>query len=268
MVKVREDMTGWKMWERGFPDSKLTVLKQVDDYVASDGKHYAQWLCECSCEEHNKIIVRGCHIRNGKIYSCGCINRERIAQIGRERHKTNEYKLNLEDEHSLYGVGYCTNTGREFYFDMDDYNKIKDYNWYDDYSDNYHRVRACCIGSDDKTMMHQLLFGSFCDHEDRDPMNNRRHNLRPATAQENARNNSIAKNNTSGITGVTWSKRNNKWVARINDDKNHRLMLGYFVDKKDAIMARLNAENVYYGKFAPQRHLFEQYGISAMKDEV
>ena len=41
--------------------------------------------------------------------------------------KTNIYELNLHDENGLYGVGYCSNTNRKFYFDMDDYNKIKDY---------------------------------------------------------------------------------------------------------------------------------------------
>jgi hypothetical protein len=32
-------------------------------------------------------------------------------------------------------------------------------------------------------------------------------------------------------------------------------------DKKSAIVARLRAEKEYYGVFAPQRHLFEEYGI-------
>ena len=31
MVKTKEDMTGWNMWEHGVPDSKLTVIKQTDD---------------------------------------------------------------------------------------------------------------------------------------------------------------------------------------------------------------------------------------------
>ena len=42
MVRVREDMTGWKMWEHGVPDSRLTVLKQAEDYVDSRGKCSAQ----------------------------------------------------------------------------------------------------------------------------------------------------------------------------------------------------------------------------------
>lgn len=37
--------------------------------------------------------------------------------------------------------------------------------------------------------------------------------------------------------------------------------LGSFSDKEDAIKARLQAEAKYFKKFAPQRHLFKQYGI-------
>ena len=44
MVKVKEDMTGWKMWEHGVPDSRLTVIKQVEDYVTPKGQHHSQWL--------------------------------------------------------------------------------------------------------------------------------------------------------------------------------------------------------------------------------
>lgn len=35
MVKVRKDMTGWNMWEHGVLDSKLTVIKQAEDYVSN-----------------------------------------------------------------------------------------------------------------------------------------------------------------------------------------------------------------------------------------
>lgn len=49
MVKVKEDMTGWKMWEHGVPNSRLIVIKQVDDYVSLKGEHRAQYLCKCNC---------------------------------------------------------------------------------------------------------------------------------------------------------------------------------------------------------------------------
>ena len=53
MVKVRKDLTGKTF-------GRLKVLEQADDYIRpSNGAHEAQWLCERSCEEHTKLIVRG-----------------------------------------------------------------------------------------------------------------------------------------------------------------------------------------------------------------
>lgn len=37
MVKTKEDMMGWKMWEHGVTDSKIIVIEQVDDYIDSAG---------------------------------------------------------------------------------------------------------------------------------------------------------------------------------------------------------------------------------------
>ena len=44
MVKTKEDLVGRKV-------GRLIVIKQVDDYIGSNGKHYDQWMCECSCKE-------------------------------------------------------------------------------------------------------------------------------------------------------------------------------------------------------------------------
>ena len=68
------------------------------------------------------------------------------------------------------------------------------------------------------------------------------------------------KNNTSGITGVSWDKRLQKWSVRLQVN-GERIILGNYVNKNDAIKARLEAEKKYFGEFAPQQHLFQEYGI-------
>ena len=40
LVKVKEDMSGWIMSEHGVPDSRLKVIKQVEDYVYPSGGPY------------------------------------------------------------------------------------------------------------------------------------------------------------------------------------------------------------------------------------
>jgi len=86
------------------------------------------------------------------------------------------------------------------------------------------------------------------DHEDRNGLNNKINNLRLATRSDNCKNRSIAENNTSGVTGVTWNKKRRKWATQIKMNGKQKY-LGYFVNKEDAIQARKEAEKKYFGKF-------------------
>lgn len=184
--------------------------------------------------------------------------------MGRTK-KYNDVILDLKDNNGLYGIGYCSNTNSKFYFDMEDYQTIKNYTWNEHImKSGYHALEAWDSMTKKIIRMHYLLVGKSYDHADRNPLNNRRYNLREATLIENAQNHTKQKSNTSGIIGVEWRKRNNKWCANITINKN-RIWLGYFKDKKDAIIARLQAEDKYFGVFAPQRHLFEEYGIESME---
>ena len=82
------------------------------------------------------------------------------------------------------------------------------------------------------------------DHIDGNPLNNKIDNLRLATNEENQRNRSISKNNTSGTTGVTWIKECQRWRAHIK-----KINLGHFINKEDAIQTRIEAEKKYFGEF-------------------
>ena len=106
--------------------------------------------------------------------------------------------------------------------------------------------------------------GFLIDHHDRNRSNNRRSNLVWATYYQNSINRSLNPKNTSTISGVYQRKDNQRWMADISYLRK-RMFLGSFMNKEDAIKARLKAELKYFGKdFAPQRHLFEQYGINNM----
>lgn len=69
------DMTNWVMKEHDIPDSKITVL-----YKNTKIYHPVEWWCKCEC---GKIFsVRGTEIRSGRTKSCGCLQKEKAAQIG------------------------------------------------------------------------------------------------------------------------------------------------------------------------------------------
>lgn len=244
LVKVEEDLTGQVF-------TRLKVLRQVEDHIREDGTHLAKWECECSCKEHNIIEVLGQSLKSGATQSCGCLHIEQLK-------KYNKYDYSKE-----YGVGYCSNTGNEFYFDWEDFDKIKDYCWSEYISEKgYHSLRSHIPKSHKVIKFCQLIVDyDLAEHKDRNPLNNRKSNLREATVQENCRNRSKSIKNKSGFVGVYFDKERNKWVAYITIDYK-QIKLGRFINKDDAIKARLKAEIKYFGEFAPQKDLFKKYGLS------
>lgn len=83
------------------------------------------------------------------------------------------------------------------------------------------------------------------DHINRVRTDNRLSNLRNVSLAENNRNLPMRKNNTSGVTGVSWSNLHNRWVAQICVDKRVTY-LGLFDTIEEAAAARA-AANVKYG---------------------
>lgn len=256
------DMTGWIMSEHGVPESRIKVLRKVENRTTPNGCVKAQWLCECLCKDHTQFITTGERIRYGITKSCGCLEKEKsteriiaVQPLSAElAKKYNEYIL-----YDTYGIGKYSNCDDVFYFSIEDYDLIKEQCW----SKSHGYAVAHIKNTDNETKkatMHELIGCKNHDHINRNRSDNRRDNLRPATAQDNARNRSLQSNNTSGVVGVSWKKDKKKWKAYLSVNSK-QIHLGYFVNKNDAIRARLEAEAKYFKEFAPQRHLFEQYEI-------
>ena len=276
---------------------RLTVLKRVEN----DKKGNAQWLCECDCGVGNTKIISTLNLNRGTGTSCGkcssmnlkgvrfgrltvleqgstksrwvckcdcgniCEVREHnlITQNNRScgclRFKQNEYIF-----YSEYVVIIASNTKRHFFIDKEDFEKIKKYRWYEDgsgYLISYKREtdETCNV------RLHRIIMDAkrecVVDHIDRNPLNNRKSNLRICTKQQNSFNQSIRKESKSGIIGVCWNEANKNWRAYITLSYK-RKNLGSYQNKKDAITARLKAEIECFGiEFAPQRHLFDFYKI-------
>jgi len=82
------------------------------------------------------------------------------------------------------------------------------------------------------------------DHINRNRSDNRIENLREANQQCNLRNKSKHSNNKSGVTGVSWYKKANKWISNISaNDK--QINLGYYEIFNDAVKSRWEAEVKY-----------------------
>jgi len=79
------------------------------------------------------------------------------------------------------------------------------------------------------------------DHINGDVADNRIANLREVSSQENVMNAKRSADNTSGVTGVSWHKRDMRWQAQIQAGGKFQ-HLGQFTNLQDAVDARKQAE--------------------------
>lgn len=163
-----------------------------------------------------------------------------------QRHGERVRKLNVYDLSGEYGIGY-TSDGKEFYFDLEDYEKIKKYTWSIN-PDGY--VISVPFGK--PLRMHILIMGSDrtldIDHKNHITYDNRKCNLRAIEHYQNITYSKTYSNNTSGRKGVYYDKSRNKWMACITFNKK-TTYLGRFDTFDDAVKARENAERELHGEY-------------------
>lgn len=232
---------------------RLKVISKANKPIGSNsGEQF--WLCVCDCG--NTAVVRSYSLLCGDTTSCGCFHKEQLTKIR---------KPNTFDLTNGFGIGYISKD-KEFYFDLEDYEKISKYSWnmnaygyivsYSEYEESKKILWLHNIIMD-KNIGDKKIEVDHINHQRND---NRKENLRLASRPENTRNSSIRKNNTSGFIGITFDKKNNKWVAQITiDGKNKKI--GRYYNLFDAVAARLVAEKKFFGEFAPQKNLFSEYRI-------
>lgn len=233
-----KDITGLKF-------GRLTVINKtnIKSIRASDNGAYL-WKCQCDCGQIC-YYSRYSLISETGVRSCGCLYFDSRKTTWK---KYCEYDLETYD----FGVGYCNN-GTHFFFDKEDYDKIKNYSWW--YDGKY--VCAHSLVDDKYTTKIIRLHRVVMDIEDREEISIdhknlvrydcRKINLRKATASENAANKDYSYNSSTGIVGVT-KLNNNKWQASICS-KGTSMYLGKFDNIEDAAEARIEAEFKYFGEF-------------------
>jgi hypothetical protein len=253
LVKVKEDLTGKQF-------GRLTVLKQAEDYIQPNGAHIAMWECRCNCENQTIKIISGTHLKQGETLSCGCLQKEKASDA---RKRYNDFSDVMQDEFGEYMLCY-SNPDKKFIgkIDAKDYDIVSQYSWC--ISSGYFVSRI-----DNKIMgMHQLLFGLYCDHEDGDRLNNRAHNIRNATMQQNNMNVRNRRVGKSGYRGVT-IRENGKYRAKLTqniDDKRKAFMGPTRDNPEEAYIDYLKLAAKYQGRWASVAPDFIKYGIKIPQD--
>lgn len=217
---------------------RLVVKKRGSDRIKKGGSRVITWICDCDCGNID-LQIDGLNLIKGDTKSCGCLRTE-LKKAPRKK-KGNKYDLSGE-----YGIGYDSNN-KEFYFDLEDYDLIKNYTWRIN-SNGYVEAwkgnlmhRKILNPSKDKVVDH---IGGKNTRND-----NRKSNLRITTYSKNAMNHNINKKNTSGVTGVHYDKTDKVWVAKICVNKK-TIQLGCYKKFEDAVAARKQAEDIYFGKYS------------------
>ena len=165
--------------------------------------------------------------------------------------------LEIKEEYAVINIDSPKHGHFDILIDLDDVDKCKDITW---------SIQMFRCGKDKSYityyatnskvgLLHRYLMGSpkgmQVDHRDGNPYDNRKYNIRVCKQEDNNKNQSKYKNNTSGCEGVVWWYYNdiNKWRVFINLNKK-RIYLGFFDDFNDAVKARRKGELKYFGEYS------------------
>lgn len=193
---------------------------EVLNYDHSNSKHcYLKCRCECGTVR----VVRSDMLRGGQSRSCG-------------RCKKN--KIIVGDIFAEVFIGAVS-----FLIDSEDAELVGQYLWYLDslgYPATHIQWKNIRI--------HNFILGSIgVDHKNRSKLDNRKHNLRICTQQQNSYNQRIPLNNTSGYKGVT--RKGNKWVSQIMHNRKN-IYLGIYESPTDAAKAYDKKATELFGDFS------------------
>lgn len=215
------DLTGKKF---GY----LTVIKRDRDHITPSGSKSPKWICKCDCG--NKVSVIAYSLTSGKTTSCGCYQKKNASNLGKKYIKQ-IYNFDdlcgkrfgrltvIEAVQDRYGNGSVI-----YQCECDCGKKV--------FVPSKHLkggcVKSCgCLASETAS---ERIF---------------KLGLPQATCYKGTKvcclNNTIFKNNTTGVRGVYFDKQKKKYIARLNiQGKQH--LLGAYEKLEDAKRAREQAE--------------------------
>lgn len=123
-------------------------------------------------------------------------------------------------------------------------------NWYAAEREGAYYAARGGGGGKPTVLMHALIAGfKGPDHANRNGLDNRRVNLRPATGTQQIANQGLRSSNTSGYRGVSPHRPSGRWAAFISAE-GRTTFLGHFDDPIDAAYAYNLAALERFGEFA------------------
>lgn len=180
--------------------------------------------CECSCGK--ECTVRYDLLLSGGTQSCGHVGEKNLLKPVDLTGKINKYGVSALYQKGKNGKGYSwhciCSCGKEF----------------DTTSEVFNRIKSCgCAADKARIKQANEVLKEFRENAKQD-----------GTYIYSITNNTMLKNNTSGIKGVTWDKSREKWRAQI-EFKGKNYHLGRYDRIEDAAQIRRIAEEKMFGDF-------------------
>lgn len=204
------------------PPNKIDLTNQRFGHLTAirdTGKRYkglSVWHCQCDCGNTCEVTTN--HLRTGHTTSCGCAKGQREDLTGKRfgRLVVQEY-IGRKNGYTLWKC--ACDCGNSIVTSA--------------HSLKMGRTKSCgCLNTETRSQSAYSRFG-FVDGTSLVGISDKRR---------------LNKNNSSGVRGVTFDKKRNKWVAQITFQRKN-YYLGRYDTKEEAIAARKAGEEKYYGKY-------------------
>ena len=154
-------------------------------------------------------------------------------------------KININVDQGFMELTF-KNKNLKCLIDNEDYEKIKNFNWYCEKDGNTYYARATV--NKKHYSMHRIIMNAekcqIIDHINRNGLDNRKCNLRFCTVRENALNRKVNIRNKTGHNGISIDKKSGKFKVTF-EKYNKSYHGGYFEKIEDAIKSRKNLELIH-----------------------
>lgn len=215
--------------EIGSTFGRLVVIKYEGYKEYPSGQKRKLWRCLCSCGQERIVESSKLTNRTRGTKSCGCIAREKASKRLKKHGRTGsrEYKAWVDMKTRCYNPNF---NGFKYYGGRGI--RVCD-RWLESFENFYEDMGDCPEGFElDRVDTN----GDYCPE-----------NCRWADNSTQNFNKRWQETSKSGKVGVNYYAPSNKWAAKIGY-RYKNIHLGYFNNFEDAVKARIEAEEKYYGK--------------------
>ena len=201
---------------------RLVALEKTNKKISN-----GTYIYKCKCDCGKEVEIPSAYLLNGHNRSCGCFRSEYMSN------KQKKYNR-IEVEGDIAKI-YFFNSDRYAIIDSEDVDKVKEYCWLDNPKKYYPRTTI----NGKQVELHRLIKPNndrrfVTDHINRNPLDNRKCNLRIVTQCVNCQNTDKPITNTSGYKNISYLTTRNVYVVCFSKDHKY-YYVGSYRDLETAV---------------------------------